>query len=216
MIVVRSSPVPKRSASPAAAQLVAREAPAQNGGADVAEAGLLLRMDADVVAIDVVGRLLRRPPASSEARRRFELAPGSAPPSSRGGGRGTSAAPARGSRGARRVAEDLGDRRGRPAAPDPQRTKASSLTARCGSVERPPPTRTREADLAVAATHGRQADVVDLGIRAPDAAAGDRDLELARQVVELGVADRAVRVPRRASGEASTSSSASSRRAGSR
>src|SRR5439155_13188283 len=34
-----------------------------------------------------------------------------------------------------------------------------------------------------------QSNVVDLRIRAPDAAAGDRDLELARQVVEVTVAD---------------------------
>jgi hypothetical protein len=34
----------------------------------------------------------------------------------------------------------------------------------------------------------RQGDVVDLWIGAPDGAAGDGDLELARQIVELGVA----------------------------
>jgi hypothetical protein len=34
----------------------------------------------------------------------------------------------------------------------------------------------------------READVVDLGIRAPRSAAGDRDLELPRQVVEVGLA----------------------------
>ena len=34
-----------------------------------------------------------------------------------------------------------------------------------------------------------ESNVVDLRIRAPDAAAGDRDLELARQVVEVTVAD---------------------------
>src|SRR5579872_280248 len=49
----------------------------------------------------------------------------------------------------------------------------------------------RESDLGLAAhnaSNGGEADVVDLGIGAPDAASGDGDFELARQVVELGIA----------------------------
>ena len=47
-----------------------------------------------------------------------------------------------------------------------------------------------EADLRLSANHASdrgQADIVDLRIRAPHAASGDRDFELARQVVELGI-----------------------------
>ena len=51
----------------------------------------------------------------------------------------------------------------------------------------------READLARCAAHGGEADVVDLRIGAPRGAAGDGDLELARQVVELGIAGEQVR-----------------------
>ena len=40
-------------------QLLAGQAAAQDGGADVAQARLALRMNADVVAEDVVGHLLR-------------------------------------------------------------------------------------------------------------------------------------------------------------
>src|SRR5579872_969656 len=49
----------------------------------------------------------------------------------------------------------------------------------------------RESNLGFAvhnARDGGEADVVDLGIRAPDTASGDGDFELARQVVELGIA----------------------------
>ena len=47
----------------------------------------------------------------------------------------------------------------------------------------------READPArVGVAHRGERHVVDLGVRAPDAAAGDRDLVLAGQVVELGAA----------------------------
>jgi hypothetical protein len=47
-----------------------------------------------------------------------------------------------------------------------------------------------KANLRLSMNHtlGRgEADIVDLRIRAPDAASGDGDLELARQIVELGV-----------------------------
>ena len=55
---------------------------------------------------------------------------------------------------------------------------------------RPPPTRTEirfEAPDAPAGD-GSKANVVDLGIIAPGAAAGDRHLELAGEIVKLGVA----------------------------
>ena len=58
----------------------------------------------------------------------------------------------------------------------------------------------REAHLRVAADRpfGRsQTDVVDLRIRAPHTASGDRDLEFARQVVELWVAREDARGPKR-------------------
>ncbi len=43
------------------------------------------------------------------------------------------------------------------------------------------------------ALDGSQGDVVDLGIGAPDGAAGDGDLELAGKVVELGIRGEMVR-----------------------
>src|SRR5208282_4946906 len=51
----------------------------------------------------------------------------------------------------------------------------------------------REANFRLAASRAsdrRQTDVVDFGIGAPGVASGDRDLELARQVVELGVSSQ--------------------------
>jgi hypothetical protein len=41
------------------------------------------------------------------------------------------------------------------------------------------------------AADGGEGDVVDLGVRAPQRAAGDGDFELARQVVELGIGGEA-------------------------
>jgi hypothetical protein len=59
-----------------------------------------------------------------------------------------------------------------------------------------------------AAPDGGQGDVVDLRIGAPDRAAGDGDLELARQIVELEL-PLTSRATARARGEASISSCAS-------
>ena len=50
------------------------------------------------------------------------------------------------------------------------------------------------ADFVAAANRG-EADVVDLGIRAPDRAAGDGDFELARQIVKVVVGLEGVRDP---------------------
>ena len=87
------------------------------------------------------------------------------------------------------VAEDLGDRRARPARTSRQRTKASSRTRQVRVGREPAADPHGEADLARhGMAHGGQPDVVDLGIDAPAAAAGDRDLVLARQVVEVRVA----------------------------
>ena len=72
-----------------------------------------------------------------------------------------------------------------------QRTNALSRAPRYGSADKPPATRSENPTLGMPAhdpTNHGQADVVDLGIRAPLAASRDRNLELARQVVELGVA----------------------------
>ena len=72
-----------------------------------------------------------------------------------------------------------------------QPTNALSRAAKCGSAESPPPTRSENPVSTFPrkrAGHGGKANVVDLGISAPDAAPGDRDLELARQIVEIRVA----------------------------
>ena len=65
------------------------------------------------------------------------------------------------------------------------------------------------ADLFVAvdlALDGGEGDVVDLRVGAPERAAGDGDLELAREVVELGVGGERRGRSRRRAGQASRSS----------
>src|SRR4029079_409118 len=47
----------------------------------------------------------------------------------------------------------------------------------------------RKTNFGISATNCREAHVVDFGIGAPDVASGDADFELARQVVEVAVAD---------------------------
>ena len=78
------------------------------------------------------------------------------------------------------------------------RTKASSRSPKCGSVERPPPTR-REKPISSRAgwRMAVRPDVVDLGIGAPHAATADRDLVLAGQIVELGIAVQEIGESRR-------------------
>ena len=74
MLVARSSPPAKRSARSAAAlHLLGRDSSAQRHRSHVGEAGLLLRMNSDVVAINIVGRMLfhRRIELESDALLQF-------------------------------------------------------------------------------------------------------------------------------------------------
>ena len=170
------------------AHLGRREAAAEHRQADVAPVLLALGMDADVIAIDVVGRLVvdagrqpeadpllqrgekpeRRPALVEEQKLQPRLLP---------------ALPQHVA-----VPEDLRD------AADHRQHLAPAHEG----VERPGEVRVGGQPAADAhgepdlpgggVAHGREADVVDLGIDAPAPAARDRDLVLARQVVEVGVA----------------------------
>src|SRR5262245_50056954 len=168
--------------------LVGRDAPAEHGDAYVAVARLVLGVDTHVVAVRVVRWVvgyarrerraqalldrgleeLRRPAVLEEQ----ELEPGSAAVLPEHVG----------------IAKDLGDR-----AEDVEHARARhervETDAEVGIGREPAPDADREADLAGLGVARRgEADVVDLGIRAPRAAARDRHLELAREVVVSGVA----------------------------
>ena len=72
-----------------------------------------------------------------------------------------------------------------------QRTNAFNRARQIGLGGKSSRDAQREADFGRPAQHarrGRQSDIVDLRIRAPHAASGNRDLEFAGQVVEVAVA----------------------------
>src|SRR6266852_451862 len=168
--------------------LIRRDAPPEHGDAHVAVARLPLRVDADMVAIRIVRRVIgharrersvealldrgleaRGRPAVLEEQE-LETSPLAVLPEHVG------------------IAEDLGDR------PDHcQRASARNERIEPDAevrVGREPTTDADgKADLArFRVTDRREADVVDLGIRAPGPAARDGDLELPRKVVEGRVA----------------------------
>src|SRR5437763_10404485 len=176
------------------AHLRRREPPAPHGHARVDVTRLLLRVDPDVVAVDVVGRVVAHAGrqrhtepfldrAEEPCRREAVLQEQELEPR-------LLAVLAEGVR----VAEDLGDRaqHRKRLMPGDERVEGQRQV-RVGREATPDAH--GEPDLARArVTLSREADVVDLGVRAPRAAAGDRHLVLARQVVEGRVA---VEHPRR-------------------
>ena len=54
-------------------KLIAAHAASENGGAHIAEAGLLLRVNADVIAINIIGHLLVDGGIELESNDRFEF-----------------------------------------------------------------------------------------------------------------------------------------------
>jgi len=153
-----------------------------------AVARLFLRVDAHVIAVDVLGRILGRGLCQAEAEPTLELGLEALdrPAVAQEQELQARLLPILAEHAA--VAEDLGD----PAdhrqhlVPADERVEAEGEV---GVRRQPAAHADREPDLArLRVAQGGESDVVDLGIRAPGPAARDRDLVLARQVVELGVA----------------------------
>src|SRR5262245_14819852 len=167
--------------------LLGAEPPTQHGDADVAGARRLLRVNPHVIAVRVVrgvlGHALRQRRAQALLERRPEPVGGPAVVQEQEFQTGALAVLPEHVR----LAEDLGDR-----ANDRQRAGRRHervephAEVRIGGEPAADPDGV--ADLAGRMARRGEADVVDLGIRAPRAAARDRDLELPRQVVEGGVA----------------------------
>src|SRR5262245_48167924 len=169
------------------AQLFGSEPPPQHGNADVAGARLLLRVNPDVVAVRVVRRILghaarqRRSEALLDGRKEPVGGPAVVQEQELQTG-ALAVLPEHVG-----VAEDLGDR-----ADHRERARLGhervEPNAEVGIGGEPAADPDRVADLAGRMARRGEPDVVDLGIRAPGAAARDRDFELPRQIVEGGVA----------------------------
>src|SRR5258708_33342390 len=171
------------------AQLLREDPPPQHGRPNIGVACLLLEMNADVVAVDIVGRKLGYAALEVEWQ----------PPLNRF------------QRALRRptvLQEEILETRSlavlsqdiRIAKHLRHRAKhRHDLIPSDEGVEPPGEVRLRrqastqperEPNLAVKATDRGQSDVVDLRVGAPDAASGDGDLEFSRQVVDLWIADK--------------------------
>ena len=172
------------------AKLIGSDAAAQDSGPYIREPGLLLTVNADVVAIDIRGRIFvfGRIELETDALFQFgEEAIGSVPVLKKEILQSRLLAVL-----AKLVAgtEDLGY-----AAcywqhlfgPD-KRIQSHSKMRLGGKTAADANGESGFCSAETLAREGGQADVVDLRIRAPDVAAGDGHFELAGQVVELGVA----------------------------
>ncbi len=175
------------------AKLIGRDAPAQDGGADIRESGLLLSVNTDVVAIDVGRRIFVFGRIELEADAIFEF------------GEETIRSVIRALRNRyfRRAclrfcrklvagAKDLGyaARYCQHLFGPDERIQSHSKMRLGGKAAADANRESGFSSAKTFARNGGEADVVDLGIRAPDAAAGDGHLEFARKVVELGVAGK--------------------------
>src|SRR5216683_665658 len=171
-------------------QLLRRYAPAQHVRADIGEALLLLRVNADVVAMNIRGKLFRLGWIEREAQSILQCA----------------------QEGIRRPAvlqeKKLQPRTLAVLAEHFRFTKELRHAAYHGDSLLPPHESVqanaklriggktashaqRKSDLIEVQSLSRdssKSDIIDLGIRAPRMATGDRNLELARQIVELGIA----------------------------
>src|SRR4029077_1491305 len=172
------------------AQLLRRYAPAQHVRANIGESVLLLRVNADVIAVNVRGKLFRFGGIKRKAHPILQ----------------------RGQEGVRcpavlqekkfqprtlavfaehlRFTKELRDPayNGDSLLPSHKGVQANAEVRIGGKTASHAQ---RESDLIPVRALSRdrgESDIIDLRIRAPRTAAGDRNLELARQIVELGIA----------------------------
>src|SRR3989454_151560 len=175
------------------AQLRRREAPAQHGGARVAEVRLPLRVNTDVVAVDVLGRRLSRRSVERIPQPRLDR------PEESLRGPAVLEEEELEARLLAVLAQHLGvaehlrhrahDRHRLVPAHEGVEPRAEARIGRESAAHAQREARLTRGGVA----QRRETDVVDLGIRAPRAAARDRHLVLAWQVVELRVAVEQVR-----------------------
>src|SRR5579863_1301381 len=166
-------------------ELLARQAAAEHGCADVCQARLPLRMNPRVIAIHVLGNVFlhSRPQLEVEARLQFFEESVGRPTFLHEEVFQAGAVAALAER--HLVAKDLGDTTNggdglagleEDVQPDGKVRFVGETAAHAKRI----------AGFSVV-LHGGQADVVNFRIRAPRRTAGGRDFELARQVVEIGI-----------------------------